>query len=142
MTVDDITPEKRECLVEDVTEADLNGFIATANSAIFPFDLEIRSTFHQTSRTRVFALINSTSNALTQLATVHSTDEISFLKANPGCYIRNLQYTAPRNYSDHIHASSRSGQAVGRKPKRGVKRRRDVKEFRARFYNSIDRKDV
>ena len=75
-----ITLEKREYLVEDVTEADFNNFIATANHAISSFDLEIRSTFHQLTRKRVYALINSTSDDLTQLATIHTPDEISFLK--------------------------------------------------------------
>ena len=72
--------EKREYLVEDVTEADFNNFITAANYAISPFDLEIRSTFHQVTRKRVYALINSTSDDLTQLATIHTPDEISFLK--------------------------------------------------------------
>lgn len=72
--------DKRERLAEDVTEADLNGFIAAANNAISPFDFEIRSTFHQLTRARTYALINSTSDVLTQLATVHTPDEIGFLK--------------------------------------------------------------
>ncbi|MCJ1259691.1 hypothetical protein MMC24_007530 [Lignoscripta atroalba] len=72
--------EKRETLPEDVTETDFNVYISAANKAISPFDLEIRSTFHQTSKTRIFALVNSTSDPITQLATIHSADEISFLK--------------------------------------------------------------
>ena len=72
--------EKRETLPEDVTETDFNAYITAANNAISPFDFEIRSTFHQTSRKRVFALVNSTSDPITQLATTHSADEISFLK--------------------------------------------------------------
>ena len=73
-------PEKREYLVEDVTEADFNAYVSAINTAISPFDLEIRSTFHQLSRQRVFALVNSTSDPITQLATIHSPDEISYLK--------------------------------------------------------------
>ncbi|MCJ1243321.1 hypothetical protein MMC30_000518 [Trapelia coarctata] len=72
--------EKRETLPEDVTEADFNAYIAAANHVISPYDLEIRSTYHQTSRTRIYALVNSTSDPITQLATSHSADEISFLK--------------------------------------------------------------
>jgi len=72
--------EKRETLPEDVTEPDFNAYIAAANRVISAYDLEIRSTYHQTSRTRVYALVNSTSDAITQLATSHSADEISFLK--------------------------------------------------------------
>ena len=74
------TKEKRECLAEDVTEADFRNYIAAANQAISPFDYEIRDTLHQTSRRRVYCLINSTSDALTQLATIHTPDEIGFLK--------------------------------------------------------------
>ena len=63
-----------------MTESDFNAYVTAANNAISPFDFEIRSTFHQTSRKRVFALVNSTSDPITQLATTHSADEISFLK--------------------------------------------------------------
>ncbi|KAL8685759.1 MAG: hypothetical protein Q9218_007559, partial [Villophora microphyllina] len=51
-----------------------------ANTRISPFDLEIRGTFHQTTRKRVYALVNSTSDPIIQLATAHTADEISFLK--------------------------------------------------------------
>ena len=72
--------ERRETLVGDVTEADLNSYISAANNAISAFDYEIRSTYHQLSRIRVYALINSTSDPITQIATTHTADEISFLK--------------------------------------------------------------
>ncbi|KAI9820308.1 MAG: hypothetical protein M1827_005930 [Pycnora praestabilis] len=74
--------EGRETLPEDITEADFNSYVAAANHAVSPFDLEIRSTYSQTSvdRTRIFALVNTTSDPITQLATTHSADEISFLK--------------------------------------------------------------
>ena len=54
--------------------------MAAANDAISPFDLSIRSTLSQHDRTRIFALVNTTSDPITQLATTHSADEISFLK--------------------------------------------------------------
>lgn len=72
--------ERRETLPEDVTETDFNAYIAAANNAISPYDLEIRSTYHQTSRTRVYALVNSTSDPLSQIATPYSVEEIAFLK--------------------------------------------------------------
>lgn len=72
--------DRKETLAGDITEADFNSYISAANSRISPFDLEIRSTFHQTSRQRIYALINSTSDPIMQLATVHTADEISFLK--------------------------------------------------------------
>ena len=43
-------------------------------------DLEIRSTRSQHDRTQVYALVNTASDAPTQLATTHSPDEIAFVK--------------------------------------------------------------
>lgn len=59
-----------------------------ANRAISQFDFEIRSSLPQDPQTtadapppqRVWALINNTSDPLTQLATTYAPDEISFLK--------------------------------------------------------------
>lgn len=72
--------EKRKTSPKDVTEAIFNSYISAANQAISSFDLEIRSTEHQTSRVRTYALINSTDDPITQLATSHSADEISYVK--------------------------------------------------------------
>ena len=66
--------------MEDVTEADFNHYVTVINSAISPYDLEIRSTFHQKTRERKYALVNSTSDPFTQLATIHGPDEISYVK--------------------------------------------------------------
>ena len=64
----------------DVTQEDLNSYIAAANSAISHLDLEIRSSLHQATRTRVYALVNTTSDPMTQLATTYTADEIAFVK--------------------------------------------------------------
>ncbi|KAJ5798395.1 uncharacterized protein N7503_007691 [Penicillium pulvis] len=75
----------------DVTQEHLSSYIDAANTAISPFDLEIRSLLHQTPKqadqenndnppTRVYALVNTTSDSLTQLATTYSADEIAFVK--------------------------------------------------------------
>jgi len=64
----------------DVTQEDFNSYIAAANTAISPLDLEIRSSLHQATRTRVYALINTTSDPMTQLATTYTADEIAFVK--------------------------------------------------------------
>lgn len=74
------TAERKETLPEDITEADFNTYISAANTRISPLDLEIRSTFHQTTRKRNYSLVNSTSDPIIQLATVHTAEEISFLK--------------------------------------------------------------
>ncbi len=70
----------REVLPDSVTVQDLNDYISEANRRLSPLDLEIRSTFHQQTRERVYALINTTSDPLTQLATTYTADEISYVK--------------------------------------------------------------
>ncbi|KAF4553687.1 Nse1 non-SMC component of SMC5-6 complex-like protein [Elsinoe fawcettii] len=77
----------RETMPNDITPSDFNAYISALNSAISPFDLEIRSSLPQnpypdsdTQPERVYALVNTTSDPITQLATMHSADEIAFLK--------------------------------------------------------------
>ena len=72
--------EGREILAEDVTEADFTSYVRAANHAISNLDLEIRSALHQTSRQRVYALVNTTSDPATQLATTFTPDELGFVK--------------------------------------------------------------
>ncbi|KAL4972230.1 Nse1 non-SMC component of SMC5-6 complex-domain-containing protein [Aspergillus desertorum] len=83
-------PGGEEVSPDAITENDLTSFITAANSAISPFDLEIRSTLpqvelddpsnEQVTPERVYALVNTTSDDLTQLATTYTADEISFVK--------------------------------------------------------------
>lgn len=70
----------REVQPQDVTVEDLNHYISEANRKLSPLDLEIRSTFHQQTRERFYALVNTTSDPLTQLATTYSADEIIYVK--------------------------------------------------------------
>ncbi len=72
--------ERRERLPEDVKVEDLDDYVANANRRLSPLDLEIRSAFHQQTRERVYALVNTTSDPLTQLATTYTADEIAFVK--------------------------------------------------------------
>jgi hypothetical protein len=76
---------------DEVGEDQFSDFISAANTAVSPFDLEIRSSLPQvlesaqqeapaTPPKRVYALVNTTSDPLTQLATTYSPDEIAFLK--------------------------------------------------------------
>lgn len=73
------TPD-RPTLEGDISREEFENMIHTLNHELSPFDLEIRSTQHQRSRTRVYALVNTTSDALSQMATSHSADEIAFVK--------------------------------------------------------------
>lgn len=72
--------EDKEVVPNDITLEDFKAYIYTANTALSDLDLEIRDTFHQNSRQRVYALVNTTSDALTQLATTYTADEIAFIK--------------------------------------------------------------
>ncbi|KAI0478301.1 Nse1 non-SMC component of SMC5-6 complex-domain-containing protein [Xylaria cf. heliscus] len=63
-----------------ITQEDFDSYVSATTAAISPFDLEIRSAMHQVRRERVYALVNTTSDAMTQLATLHSADEIAFVK--------------------------------------------------------------
>ena len=73
------TPD-RPTLEEDVSQEEFDNYIDAINTQISPFDFEIRSTYHQLSKERIYALVNTTSDALTQMATVHTADEIAFVK--------------------------------------------------------------
>ncbi|KAF2766463.1 DNA repair protein Nse1 [Teratosphaeria nubilosa] len=70
----------RTTLEEDVSPEDFENYIHTLNASISPFDLEIRSTLHQVTRERTWALVNVASDALTQMSTTFSADEIAFIK--------------------------------------------------------------
>lgn len=71
---------ERPTPTEDVDQTDFDGYIHAINDHISPFDFEIRNSIHQKSKERVYALINNTSDALTQMSTVHTADEIAFVK--------------------------------------------------------------
>ncbi|EMF11110.1 uncharacterized protein SEPMUDRAFT_68410 [Sphaerulina musiva SO2202] len=68
-------------LPSDITPEDfLLNYIHPLNSLLSLFDLEIRRSFHQLTREEIFALVNTTSDAMTQMATAHSPDEIAYVK--------------------------------------------------------------
>lgn len=72
--------EKKDVNTNDITQEDFDSMLSAANDALSPLDFEIRSTLHQETRERYYALVNTTSDALTQIATIHSTDEIGYVK--------------------------------------------------------------
>lgn len=75
------TSTNRVHLPSDITPEDfLLNYIHPLNSLLSPFDLEIRRSFHQLTREEIFALVNTTSDAMTQMATAHSPDEIAYVK--------------------------------------------------------------
>ncbi|KAK8160726.1 DNA repair protein Nse1 [Phyllosticta citrichinensis] len=73
--------EDRPTLAADITEADVTSYISSINVELSPLDFEIRSTRTQTAdRTWIWAIVNTTSDPLTQVATTRSADEIAFVK--------------------------------------------------------------
>lgn len=72
--------EKKEIAPADVTEDDFNSMINAANDELSPLNYLIRSTLDQQTRQRYYALTNTTSDPFTQVATVHSSDEIGYIK--------------------------------------------------------------
>lgn len=65
---------------DSVSEEQVRQLISKAREAVAPLDYDIRSTFHQTTRVQVWALINAHSDPSTQLATSRTPDEIAFIK--------------------------------------------------------------
>lgn len=65
---------------DQITEEDFQSYLDAASQAASLFDYEIRSTLHQVTKQRVYALVNTTSDPQTQLATTYTADELSFIK--------------------------------------------------------------
>ena len=72
--------ENKEIRPADVTLEDFRSMISAANDALSPLDYVIRSTKDQETRTEYYALVNTTSDSLTQVATIHSSDAIGYIK--------------------------------------------------------------
>ena len=72
--------DSRPRLAEDVSQPDFDNYVEAVSTHISPFDFEIRHTLHQQTKQRVYALVNTTSDPLTQMATIHTADEIAFVK--------------------------------------------------------------
>ena len=63
-----------------VTREDLEAYINAASDAVSSYDYQIRSSLHQVTKERSWALVNTASDPTTQLATTFTADEISFIK--------------------------------------------------------------
>lgn len=64
----------------DVTQPYLTSTIQTINARLEAFDYEIRSMRDQHSKEIMYALVNNTSDTLTQLATTFSANEIAYIR--------------------------------------------------------------
>ncbi|ORY65033.1 Nse1 non-SMC component of SMC5-6 complex-domain-containing protein [Pseudomassariella vexata] len=74
------TAQGRQFEPDQVTSEHMASFIGAAAEAVSHFDYEVRSTMHQKLKQRLWAIVNTTSDPQTQLATLHTPDEIAFVK--------------------------------------------------------------
>lgn len=72
--------EADEVRPDQITEENFYDYIEIASKAASLFDYEIRSSIHQITKRRIYALVNTASDPQTQLATTYSADELSFIK--------------------------------------------------------------
>jgi non-structural maintenance of chromosomes element 1 len=63
-----------------VTLADFTSYLSAAADALSSFDYEIRSTQHQVTKQRVWAVVNSISDAPTQIAGSRTPEEVAYLR--------------------------------------------------------------
>ncbi|KAK8090878.1 Non-structural maintenance of chromosomes element 1-like protein [Apiospora phragmitis] len=63
-----------------ITQEIFDSYLSAAQEALSSLDYDIRSTMHQVAKKRIWAIVNTTSDAMTQLATLHSAEEIAFVK--------------------------------------------------------------
>ena len=63
-----------------MTLADFTSYLSAAADALSSFDYEIRSTQHQVTKQRVWAVVNSISDAPTQLAGSRTPEEVAYLR--------------------------------------------------------------
>ncbi|KAF3811611.1 hypothetical protein GCG54_00001940 [Colletotrichum gloeosporioides] len=69
-----------EVTPDQVTRDDFDSYVSAAAEAVSFFDYEIRSTVHQVSKKRIYALVNTASDPMTQLATTYNAEQIAFIK--------------------------------------------------------------
>ena len=63
-----------------MTLDDFNSYLSAAADALSSFDYEIRSTQHQVTKQRLWAVVNSISDAPTQIAGSRGPDEVAYLR--------------------------------------------------------------
>jgi hypothetical protein len=64
---------------ESITRSVFANYVQAAHEILLPLDLDIRMARHQKTREQVWALVNVEGDPATQLATVHTPDEIAFM---------------------------------------------------------------
>ncbi|EKD21453.1 RING-like domain-containing protein [Drepanopeziza brunnea f. sp. 'multigermtubi' MB_m1] len=65
---------------DSVTQEDLDSYISAAADIVSPYDYEIRSTWDQVTKERIYAFVNSVSDPITQIATTRTPEEVFYIK--------------------------------------------------------------
>jgi hypothetical protein len=79
------TDKNRPTLEGDITAPLITSTIQAINERLALVDYEIRSTKDQTNKNTVYALVNTTSDSLTQLATTFTPDAIAYIRRVLDC---------------------------------------------------------
>ncbi|KAK5998292.1 Non-structural maintenance of chromosomes element 1-like-like protein [Cladobotryum mycophilum] len=79
LTADNAQREE-EYRPDQVTEEQFQDYLDLASRAASLFDYEVRSGVHQVTKQRIYALVNTTSDPQTQLATTYNPEELAFIK--------------------------------------------------------------
>ncbi|RKF83984.1 Non-structural maintenance of chromosomes element 1-like protein [Golovinomyces cichoracearum] len=72
--------EEKRVDANEVSQEMFDSYIAAAADAVSCFEYEIHSTQHQVTKNRIYAFVNSVSDALTQIATVRTPDELLYIR--------------------------------------------------------------
>lgn len=71
--------EGRTVSAESVTSHAFDRYVQATHEILLPLDMDIRSARHQRTKERIWALVNVESDPATQLATVHTADEMAYI---------------------------------------------------------------
>lgn len=70
----------QETTPDQVTLEDFESYLGAAADKLSPFDYVISSALHQLTKERVWAIVNATSDPITQLATTRTQEEMFFVR--------------------------------------------------------------
>lgn len=112
---------------DQITGEVVRSFISKAREAVSPLDYDIRSTYHQTDKQQIWAIINAHSDPSTQLATSRTPDELSFIKRVLDAMFET--YNTPRQ--EVMAVTAAQARKVARPPARNNNHHEDADEEEA-----------
>lgn len=120
---------------DEIIEDHVRHFVSKAREAVAPLDYDIRSTYHQTTKELVWALINAHSDPSTQLATSRTPDEIAFIKR-----VLDAMFETYNTQRQEVMAvTAAQARKVARPPARRESRNADEEEDELQPQQAADR---